>query len=332
MTKQTSEDLDYPINQQLLEDATKSMEEWRIIKDRLQKIEEHRDQVAEPVLQRVRKDYEGRLAKATELLLGKKQEIDHELMALRESRKKINSQLEVHRHALEEVKFRNTLGEFNADEYREKSKSEEDKIGKFETVLNAVDTNIHRYESIFAGEAELFAVQDEHAIEEDISEVADEPSFTPASHEAEPPTDEAGYVLDEKGRDYFSSENVRDTDLEREESATARAAYDEAAFEKGPSSTKPRIVVLGGENAGAAFPIKGTMSFGRADSSTVPLKDVKASRQHAQIQKQGTEYILVDLNSSNGTFVNGEKIDEHVLSNGDEILIGDTLMQFQMDS
>lgn len=332
MTKHMSEqELDYPINQQLLEDATKSMEEWRIIKDRLQKIDEHKDQVPEPVLRRVREDYNGRLEKATELLLGKKQEIDRELMALRESRKKIESQLEVHRHALEEVKFRNTLGEFNADEYREKSKAEEDKIGKFETVLNAVDTNIHRYESIFAGEEALFAVEDEHASEEDISEAA-ESSFTPSPHEAEPPTDDAGYVLDEKGRDYFSSENIRESDLEREESATARAAYDEAAFEKGPSTTKPRIVVLGGENAGTAFLIKGTMSFGRADSSTVPLKDVKASRQHAQIQKQGAEYVLVDLNSSNGTFVNGEKIEEHVLSNGDEILIGDTLMQFQMDS
>ena len=42
--------------------------------------------------------------------------------------------------------------------------------------------------------------------------------------------------------------------------------------------------------------------------------------------------MIIDLNSSNGTYINGENVEEHVLSNGDEILIGDTLLQFQIDS
>lgn len=333
---ETEQNVDFPINQQLLEDATRAMEEWRVMKDRLAKIEEHRPNVSEKVYERVRSDYEDRLAKATEGLLKKKAEIDRELATLCETRKKIEAQLEDHRHVLEEIKFRNTLGEFTEDEFGEKSNVEQEKISKFETILNAVDNNIHRYESIFEGEEELFAAQEGVSPEEEISEVAEDSDLglTTAPHEAEPLTDEAGYVLDDGEADYFSpAASTPDTLHGKEESSTARAPIDRDAVEQTrPKSLRPRVVIINGDNAGAAFPLKGTISFGRAESNTIPLKDAKASRQHAQIQQQGNEYVLIDLNSSNGTYANGERVEEHVLSNGDEILIGDTLMQFQIDS
>jgi len=330
----TDKNMDYPINQQLVDDATRSMEEWRVIKDRLAKIEEHRPNVSENVYERVRADYEDRLAKATEGLLQEKAEIDRELTTLRETRMKIEAQLEAHRQKLEEVKFRNTLGEFKGDNFKENSKTEQEKIGKFETILNAVDNNIQRYVSIFEGEEGIFATQEESAPEEDISEIAEDPGFTPAPHETEPVTDDAGYVLDDEKDDYFSptGESV-DTGHGKDDSSTLKAPMDPAAAEEmKPAMKHPKVVIINGENAGAAYPLKGTISIGRADSCGVTLKDAKSSRQHAQVQQQGTEFVLVDLNSSNGTFANGERIEEHVLSNGDEIMIGDTLMQFQVEA
>ena len=84
------------------------------------------------------------------------------------------------------------------------------------------------------------------------------------------------------------------------------------------------------ENVGTDFTIDTTLTFGRSQSNHVVLRDAKTSRQHAEIKLQGHEYVLTDLNSSNGTYVNGEKIKECVLSPQDEIKIGDFVFQFQL--
>ena len=69
--------------------------------------------------------------------------------------------------------------------------------------------------------------------------------------------------------------------------------------------------------------------MGRLDTNDIPVKDTKASREHAKIYKQGDQYAIVDLNSSNGTFVNGEKITKRILKPGDVIEIGVVKMRFE---
>ena len=314
-------ELQFPINQELMDAAARAKEEWRVVRDRLAKIEEHKDNVSEVVHQRVLTDYKARIKAVTDAVLDEKKLIDAELASLKETQNNIVKDLEGHRHTLEEIKFRNTLGEFSEEEYQEKAREEQDKISKFETVLSAVNSNIHRYEALFEDEPDLFAAE-EPAPAGGAEEVGEVSGLTPIAPTSEPVTDESGYVIEEGGTDYFE-----DTEPDRTSPAIGGAASEgvEAAQASGA-----RIVVINGEDAGTAFMLKGTMSFGRAESSTVTIRDAKVSRQHAQIQQQGSEYILVDLNSSNGTFVNGERIEEHVLSNGDEIEIGDCIMQFQM--
>jgi len=314
-------ELQFPINQELIDAAAKAKEEWRVVRDRLAKIEEHRDNVSEVVHQRVLTDYKARIKVVTDAVLAQKKAVDEELASLKETQNNIVKELEGHRHTLEEIKFRNTLGEFTEEEYQEKAREEQDKISKFETVLSAVNSNIHRYEALFEDEPELFAAEEPMpaGAEEEAGEVS---GLTPISPTSEPLTDESGYVLEEGGPDYFE-------DTEPDRTSPAIGAPGKAGGVEASRATGARIVVINGEDAGMAFMVKGTMSFGRAESSTVTIKDAKVSRQHAQIQQQGNEYILVDLNSSNGTYVNGERIEEHVLSNGDEIEIGDCIMQFQ---
>lgn len=320
--------LEFPINQQLLEDATRSREEWRVVRDRLAKIDQNKGQVSPIVYERVRRDYDARLKEATAELLQRKKSVDQELSTLRETRKKIHAQLEDHRHRLEEIKFRNTLGEFSEEEYQSAARNEQEKIAKFETVIGAVDNNINRYESIFEGEVELFA-SPEAASGGDDSALNEVSGMSGIPHDAEPITDAKGFVIDEgTGPDYFGDATDADrTSPEIEDSQTERGAPSAGVSPDGKRWA--RVVIISGDDAGASYPVKGTISFGRAESNTVVLKDSKASRQHAQIQQQGSEYVVVDLNSSNGTFVNGQRIEEHVLSNGDEIIIGDAVMQFQ---
>jgi len=319
---------EFPINEQLLEEATHAMEEWRVIKDRLIKIDEQRENVSDAVHAKVKGDYENRLTESKELLLSKKGEIDGELKALYGTRETISSQLVDHRHALEEIQFRNNLGEFSEEEYQNTSREEQEKISKFETILQAVESNISRYETIFADEDDLFATEEKQMPAEEVSDVIDISETAPG--EMEPATDADGYLIDDDGPDYFSASS---------ESTDAHAT-NPAIPDDSPATTQPKIdiqqdnshahvVMVAGKDSGSSFPIDGTLSFGRAESNGIPIKDAKVSRQHAQIQQQGNEYILVDLNSSNGTYANGERIEEHVLSNGDEIKIGDMTLQFQ---
>jgi hypothetical protein len=306
-----TESLEFPINQELLASATQLKEQWKVIKDRLEKIEEHKEKVSPPVYQRVRSDYEKKLKEITDTVLEKKRTIDRELVTLYETQKRIAAQLETHRHTLEEIKFRNVLGEFSEEEYQRKAKDEQDKINKFETILSAVNTNISRYEDLFHEEIEVLPSEEEPQEKEAASEEA-----IPASEE---------FYEGLGGADYFTTGEVTTPG----EEAPEIFITEKTKPGRHAASEKTRVVIISGDDAGATYPIKESVSFGRAESNTVVLRDAKVSRQHAKIVKQGEEYVLVDLNSSNGTFVNGERIEEHVLANNDEFQIGDTVLQFQ---
>ena len=72
----------------------------------------------------------------------------------------------------------------------------------------------------------------------------------------------------------------------------------------------------------------GQFSIGRAESNDVPLpNDERASRQHALVEQLPAGWSIRDLGSTNGTFVNGEKIKKVRLKEGDRILIGTSIIK-----
>jgi serine/threonine-protein kinase len=96
----------------------------------------------------------------------------------------------------------------------------------------------------------------------------------------------------------------------------------------------PILVVEKGHDKGKAIPVPvgGTVIIGRDSSTALPLRDTMTSRMHCKIQAQEDGFYLTDLESMNGTFLNGEKVRELVkLEHGDLIKIGDTLFTFQSD-
>lgn len=76
----------------------------------------------------------------------------------------------------------------------------------------------------------------------------------------------------------------------------------------------------------------GTNSIGRSRDNDIVILDQSLSRQHAKIEVQPDRIEIFDLQSRNGTFVNGEKIEDAVLKNGDTIQWGDVLCTFAGDS
>jgi hypothetical protein len=83
------------------------------------------------------------------------------------------------------------------------------------------------------------------------------------------------------------------------------------------------LVVLRGPNAGSRFLLDSDVTTaGRSQDSDIFLDDVTVSRQHVEFYRQGERFVVRDVGSLNGTYVNRERIDETELFGGDEVQIG----------
>lgn len=72
----------------------------------------------------------------------------------------------------------------------------------------------------------------------------------------------------------------------------------------------------------------GPVSVGRGGENVIVLPKDSVSRRHARIEKRGASYFIIDLHSTNGTYVNDEFVAEGPLERGDQIKIGDTIFKF----
>src|ERR1043166_9683598 len=78
--------------------------------------------------------------------------------------------------------------------------------------------------------------------------------------------------------------------------------------------------------------LEGPTIFGRASECEVSLSDVRLSRLHCRIEPDRDHWVLIDLNSRNGTLVTGEKIERYSLSDGDEFEIASSRVTFHLGS
>lgn len=71
------------------------------------------------------------------------------------------------------------------------------------------------------------------------------------------------------------------------------------------------------------------VTIGRALANTVVLSDDPVSAEHCRIERDGSAFRLVDLDSTNGTWVNGNRVDNVILRRGDQIRVGRTTFVFE---
>src|SRR5256886_5376031 len=106
---------------------------------------------------------------------------------------------------------------------------------------------------------------------------------------------------------------------------------------KHSAERRPALVFLRGELLAVPIPLeRPEVTLGRALEADVRVNDSRASRLHARITTERdestgeTRYRLNDLDSTNGTQLNGQPIDEAFLQDGDKFVIGDQLIRFEM--
>ena len=111
-----------------------------------------------------------------------------------------------------------------------------------------------------------------------------------------------------------------------------------------PAFAFARLVIERGKNAGKEFVLsESEINIGRWDADNGIFPDVdldaddteaKVSRRHARITRYGNQYLVEDLGSTNGTFINrGRRLlpgSRQIIEDGDEIIVGKTFLRFQV--
>ena len=72
------------------------------------------------------------------------------------------------------------------------------------------------------------------------------------------------------------------------------------------------------------------ISIGRSDSNDIKIDNLAVSGNHARVRKVLNAYLIEDLNSTNGTFVNEKKIERYELLDGDQVTIGKHCLRFNI--
>jgi two-component system, cell cycle response regulator len=119
-----------------------------------------------------------------------------------------------------------------------------------------------------------------------------------------------------------------------ESPADVTIVHDAAAFQHPKGEARATsLVVIYGEFLGRRFEISDApLTIGRSPECSIQLADDSASRQHCRVSPGEDGVVLVDLNSTNGTYVNGTAVSARHLRDGDRVQVGRTIFKFLMGS
>ena len=90
-----------------------------------------------------------------------------------------------------------------------------------------------------------------------------------------------------------------------------------------------RLILMFNNQVVKEYPLmKESITIGRNEDNTITVDNLAVSGYHARIDAAGKDFILTDLQSTNGTFVNDKKVISHKLAHGDNVIVGKHLILF----
>ncbi|NTW04929.1 MAG: DUF3662 and FHA domain-containing protein [Peptococcaceae bacterium] len=139
-------------------------------------------------------------------------------------------------------------------------------------------------------------------------------------------------VIGKFGDTAVSINNEKADKSEFEETMNYQPVKDTAPVPVITSRLKYTLEVVGGPLAGKIFMLEDySLVIGRRESCDIVLLDESVSRRHARLEYKKGSWYIHDLNSGNGTFINGKRVSATVLSLGDTIKLGATLCAFKVE-
>jgi hypothetical protein len=326
--------------------------------------EQMKDKVQDVVWRRVVSDYTKRGAALEGQAMPLKVQVRSEyqkLRALFERTRTLNDSAELEKSELE---FRHAVGELSKKQLEERLKGPTEVLDRCRTDLAAIDEQKARFLSAFASEAELDAPPPapppvpKKSGAAAAPPAAPAPAAAPAAAEPEPEPDVTvlakNPLLEPEPDVTVLAKNPLApppsspaappppaiepdvTSIVSAEQVAAMSAAAAKAAAAGESDDRTFMLPAAGLVVGSDGPAPteyrlAAMNYlGRADDSHVVIARPGVSRKHALIMAGIGGFNIKDLESQNGTFVNGQRITEQPLKDGDQIVIGDTKILYRI--
>ncbi len=301
------------IDTSAIEELRKIKQDQEVLKDWLAKLEAKKGEVSEAVYSRVQQDYQGRNAALEEKARPLKDSARSEYAKLRALMERLEKALEVAKLAKEEIEFRHEIGEFVGGDFDERLKQCEQQLAQRDAELAEASQLKARFIEAFHSEDEL-ALPPPPPPKPAAPARSVAAAAVPAPRAAAPSPAPGG--------------TVRMPAEEHPPGAAAAPAKPAAAPPppRGDATIMirgPRLVAQADDGGTVDYPLEvQTTTIGRSPDNKIRVQKDAVSRKHAQVVLGPKGYAIVDLRSENGTFVNGKRVTEKALADGDTIEIG----------
>jgi hypothetical protein len=273
------------------------------LKGLVAKAEGTKGKVSEAVYKRVRKDYEARLEALEAKGRPLREKARAEQAKLRPLHDRFRKAQEEARLDVEELKFRREVGELKEDEFAGRKSALDEALAQKDRDFQETDALAQRFVSVVGAAAEP-------------APAASGPEPATAPRMKAPPLPSAAPVQEDvtvaaRGRAPTEPQTVPEGVIE----GTVVAKFARLIAQEG---TPPPEYQLGPRT-----------SIGRVRENEISIPKPSVSRKHAVIAQTPEGYVITDLDSGNGTFVNDQRVKTRKLEDGDRVRLGDRAFVFR---
>jgi hypothetical protein len=318
------------IDTSVIDELMEVKRERETVSARLAKMTAEQAQVSDVVFRRVKRDYETRLTALERKASPLKDRGRLEFAKLKSLLDRLDSQNQATKFDKEELEFRHRLGEFEDKEFEKKVGELEAKLDEQKGQLAESGDLRTRFVESFDSEAELMA-----------------PPAVPPAPSAPPPGPPAGTpAAAEEGSNLTAPQPVppparpgatnpgmaappaeADPGVD---GTVILAAQAPPAPAQAASAGSAKLVAIDDDLGAREFALQAQTFVGRTPDNHVRINKPTVSRRHAQLSQADKVWTVKDLRSENGTYVNGEKISERALADGDRVHFGTVRLIFRV--
>ena len=298
-------------------DLVRIKREEETLRERLQKMEASRGKVSPVVYARVHSDYEAKQAALDAESTPLKQRARVEYVKLKAVRGEVERLVEESALEKEELEFRNELGEYADAEFATRLSDCEKRLAERRSELDEIEMLRAQFIGAFHSEHELESGSQGSEAADATVRSADTPHPYAAPSPATMP---------------LSSAVAAAADATVVAPGRTPPAGSPAASEAGSTVAvpMPRVVLLVDNKPADEYVLKpGVTTIGRSPRSQIRLPQGEVSRHHADIVVGNEGYRVMDAGSDNGIFVNGQRVTEHLLADGDILQVGTQRLLFK---
>ena len=309
------------IDTSAIEELVRIKKEEGVLSARLEKMESNKANVSQVVYDRVRKDYETKTRELEGESRPLKEQARREYTKLRVLLDEMKKSLDEARLDKEELEFRKDLGEYEPKMFEERLEECEMKLEERQSALDEADGVRSQFLGAVRTEDELEGSEADFSASKVKTEETPSPSEEPKAAAPPPPPARTPPPSPPPPPAYTPEATAMMAILEMPPPPPAAPTPEPAGSTV--VLAMPRLIAMDGDEQVHEFVLKpGQTSIGRSPKNNIQVPEDGVSRQHAQVVFANDGYHLKDLGSQNGSSVNGSRVTDHLLVDGDIVQVG----------